>query len=48
MFSPSNNSNMYPTRIPFEESTVYSQIKINNPDLQKFPQFKVKIILIDF
>lgn len=31
---------MYPTRIPFEESTVYSQINIQNPDLTKFPKFQ--------
>ena len=32
---------MYPTRIPFEESTVYSQINIQHPNLECFPRFKV-------
>ena len=41
MFPPSNNSYLYPTRLPFEESTIYSQININNPDLVKYPKFKV-------
>jgi len=32
---------MYPTRIPFEESTIYSQVNIKSPDLNEFPDFKV-------
>ena len=35
---------MEPTRIPFEESTVYSQINIKRPNIIKYPKFKV----IDF
>lgn len=43
MFPPCNSSYLYPTRLPFEESTIYSQININNPDLGKYPKFKVNI-----
>jgi hypothetical protein len=48
MFPQEDTSSMYPTRIPFEESTVYSQININCPNLKQFPLFKVKIIEIHF
>lgn len=41
MFPKDNTKFMYPTRIPFEESTVYSQVNIKNPELEKFPLFKV-------
>jgi hypothetical protein len=38
-----DNKSLYlsPSRIPFEESTVYSQINIKEPDLNKFKEFKV-------
>lgn len=39
MFDPSDSKYLYPTRIPFEESTVYSQINIKYPDLIKYPLF---------
>ena len=41
MFPKSDLDLMYPTRIPFEESTIYSQINIKSPDLNRFGQFKV-------
>lgn len=41
MFPKENASCMYPTRIPFEESTVYSRVNVKNPDLEQFPEFKV-------
>lgn len=41
LFSKNDTNNMYPTRIPFEESTIYSQVNIKSPDLNKFPDFKV-------
>ena len=47
MFPKDNTPCMYPTRIPFEESTVYSRVNIKNPDLEKFPKFKVYQYLID-
>lgn len=41
MFSKSDSEFMYPTRVPFEESTVYSQVNIKSADLNKYPLFKV-------
>lgn len=41
MFPQEDTQFMYPTRIPFEESTVYSQINIKSPNLNKFSEFKV-------
>jgi hypothetical protein len=38
---------MYATRIPFEESTVYSQINIKYPNLKKFKLFKVNEFLLN-
>ena len=41
LFSKNDTNYMYPTRIPFEESTIYSQVNIKSPDLNEFPDFKV-------
>ena len=40
MFPKADSEYMYPTRIPFEESTVYSKINIRNPNTEEFPKFK--------
>ena len=40
LFPPSETSNLYPTRIPYEESSVFSQVNITNPDLTRFPAFE--------
>ena len=39
LFPPSSTPSMYPTRLPFEESSVFSQVNIANPDLTKHPRF---------
>ena len=39
LFPPNETRNLYPTRIPYEESSVFSQVNINNPDLSRFPAF---------
>ena len=39
LFPPDEMPNLYPTRIPYEESSVFSQVNITNPDLSKFPAF---------
>lgn len=39
LFSPSETPKLYPTRIPYEESSVFSQVNIANPDLSRFPSF---------
>lgn len=38
LFSPADTSNLYPTRIPLEESTVFSQVNIQTPDVIKYPK----------
>lgn len=40
MFSGEDSEFLYPTRIPFEESTVYSEVNIKIPDLAKFPNYQ--------
>ncbi|XP_030310133.1 HSPB1-associated protein 1 isoform X2 [Calypte anna] len=40
LFPPSDTSFLYPTRIPYEESSVFSKVNVANPDLKRFPQFK--------
>ncbi|XP_035515535.1 ATPase family AAA domain-containing protein 5b [Morone saxatilis] len=32
--------NLYPTRIPYEESSVFSQVDVLHPDLRRFPAFQ--------
>ena len=39
LFPPSSSPCMYPTRLPFEESSVFSQVHITNPDLTRHPKF---------
>lgn len=40
LFSPNESEYLYPTRIPYEESSVFSLINARNPDLDKFPEFQ--------
>lgn len=40
LFPPEDTENLYPTRIPYEESSVYSEVNIKNPDFDKHPKFK--------
>ena len=40
LFSPSDTEKLYPTRVPYEESSVFSSVNISNPLLQEFPLFK--------
>lgn len=39
LFPPDEMPNLYPTRIPYEESSVFSQVNITNPNLSRFPAF---------
>jgi len=39
LFPPCENECLYPTRIPYEESSVFSAVNINGPNLSKFPKF---------
>ncbi|XP_038577006.1 HSPB1-associated protein 1 homolog isoform X1 [Micropterus salmoides] len=40
LFPPEDTVNLYPTRIPYEESSVFSQVDVLNPDLRRFPAFQ--------
>ncbi|XP_042523603.1 HSPB1-associated protein 1-like isoform X2 [Dipodomys spectabilis] len=40
LFPPEDTPFLYPTRIPYEESSVFSKVNVVNPDLQRFPQFQ--------
>eukprot|EP00043_Microstomoeca_roanoka_P014264 m.141082 g.141082 ORF g.141082 m.141082 type:complete len:406 (-) comp15971_c0_seq24:2000-3217(-) len=39
LFSPADTSNLYPSRLPFEESTVRSQVNIDEPNFLDHPAF---------
>ncbi|XP_036739383.2 HSPB1-associated protein 1 isoform X3 [Manis pentadactyla] len=39
LFPPEDTPFLYPTRIPYEESSVFSKVNVVNPDLKRFPQF---------
>ena len=39
LFPPNETPNLYPTRIPYEESSVFSQVNVTDPDLRRFPAF---------
>lgn len=43
LFPPAEEKALYPTRIPYEESSVFSNVNPLVPNLEKFPLFKVKI-----
>ncbi|XP_040004183.1 HSPB1-associated protein 1 homolog [Xiphias gladius] len=40
LFSPEDTRKLYPTRIPYEESSVFSQVDVLHPDLRRFPDFQ--------
>ncbi|NXY84856.1 HBAP1 protein, partial [Alcedo cyanopectus] len=40
LFPPGDTSCLYPTRIPYEESSVYSKVNVANPDLKRWPGFR--------
>ncbi|XP_053926383.1 HSPB1-associated protein 1 isoform X1 [Cuculus canorus] len=40
LFPPGDTSFLYPTRIPYEESSIFSKVNIANPDLKCFPKFR--------
>lgn len=39
LFAPADSQKLYPTRIPYEESSVFSSVDHKHPDLQKHPHF---------
>lgn len=40
LFPPEDTGSLYPTRIPYEESSVFSQVDVLHPDLRRFPAFQ--------
>uniref|UniRef100_A0A3B4B398 JmjC domain-containing protein n=1 Tax=Periophthalmus magnuspinnatus TaxID=409849 RepID=A0A3B4B398_9GOBI len=40
LFPPEDTCKLYPTRIPYEESSVFSRVKVLNPDLNRFKDFQ--------
>ncbi|NWH62985.1 HBAP1 protein, partial [Geococcyx californianus] len=40
LFPPGDTSFLYPTRIPYEESSIFSKVNVTNPDLKHFPKFR--------
>lgn len=41
LYPPWESSYLYPTRIPYEESSVFSEVNVKNPDFERHPLFKV-------
>ncbi len=39
MFAPEDSERLYPTRVPYEESSVFSSVNVLSPDLDKYPKF---------
>ena len=39
LYSPNDSAHLYPTRIPYEESSVFSEVNIPCPDLERYPNF---------
>ena len=39
LFSPGDSAHLYPTRIPYEESSVFSEVNVVCPDLERHPDF---------
>uniref|UniRef100_A0A6B0VCC2 JmjC domain-containing protein n=1 Tax=Ixodes ricinus TaxID=34613 RepID=A0A6B0VCC2_IXORI len=41
LFPPEMSSSLYPTRIPFEESSIFSQVNLEKIDVARFPKTKL-------
>ena len=39
MFSPGDTDKLYPLRIPYEESSIFSAVDVERADLAKYPKF---------
>ncbi|XP_063790121.1 HSPB1-associated protein 1 isoform X2 [Pseudophryne corroboree] len=39
LFPPEDTAYLYPTRIPYEESSVFSKVNVVNPDRNRYPLF---------
>ena len=43
LFPPKDTEHLYPTRIPYEESSIFSKVNIPNPDYQQHPSYSSAI-----
>ncbi|XP_059165488.1 uncharacterized protein LOC131948038 [Physella acuta] len=41
LFPPKDSCSLYPTRVPYEESSVFTQVNIRRPNLQAHPRFQL-------
>ncbi|XP_040214223.1 HSPB1-associated protein 1 [Rana temporaria] len=39
LFPPEDSDHLYPTRIPYEESSIFSRVNVVNPNLSRYPSF---------
>lgn len=39
LFPPTDSPYLYPSRIPYEESSVFSEVNVESPDLGQYPDF---------
>jgi HSPB1-associated protein 1 len=39
LFNPADTASLYPTRVPYEESSVFSEVNVDAPDLARHPLF---------
>eukprot|EP00164_Ancoracysta_twista_P008280 GFYU01011922.1.p1 GENE.GFYU01011922.1~~GFYU01011922.1.p1 ORF type:complete len:552 (+),score=78.44 GFYU01011922.1:220-1656(+) len=39
LYSPDQTDGMYPTRVPYEESSVFSQVDVSDPDYGTYPRY---------
>ena len=40
LFSPEDSDKMYPTRVPYEETSIFSEVNLIDPNTEKHPKFK--------
>ena len=43
LFPPKDTEHLYPTRIPYEESSVFSKVNIQNPNYKQHPSYSCTI-----
>lgn len=43
LFPPKDTNHLYPTRIPYEESSIFSKVNIQNPDYKKHPSYSCAV-----
>lgn len=39
LFSPEDSNRMYPTRVPFEELSIFSEVDVECPNFEEYPRF---------